>query len=155
MSEWAQATLRHVSFTCAAVVGVVSMAGALWLFVRAFRGMIVRLPIQLQTPTAATARVRHERSFTGDGARLHDFRFDFSDEVDGRVHQVSASVPGFFGLWSDRRFDYLALARFIRADCGAERPALLRVRVERAVLERRRAYRVRPVGPKPVSRDWI
>jgi hypothetical protein len=123
MTERAQTALRRVSFTCAAVVAVVSMAGASWLFVPGLRRMIVHAPVQLQIPTAATARVRHERGFTGDGARLHDFRFDIRDEVTGRVHQVWASVPGFFGLWSDPRFDYLALARFIRADCRAERTA--------------------------------
>lgn len=123
IAERAETAIRRISLTCGAVLIAVSMAGASWLVFPGLRGMVVRPPIQLQTPAAATGRVWHERGFTGDGARLHEFRFEFRDEVTGREHHVSASVPGFFGLWSDPRFDYVALARFIRADCKAERAA--------------------------------
>jgi hypothetical protein len=51
---------------------------------------------------------------------MHEFRFDFRDEA-GRDRHEFASVAGFFGVWSDPRFDYLALARFVRAGCTPER----------------------------------
>jgi len=107
------------ALACAGSLVVLSAAAACWMLFPGIRDVVVRPGLELRAPVTTTARVRHERGFVSD-SRMHEFRFDFQDEA-GRDRHESASVPGFFGVWSDPRFDYLALARFIRAGCTPER----------------------------------
>jgi len=110
---------RIAGLTIAGSVLVVAVAGAGWMLFPGFREMAVRPPLEVRTPVSTTARVRHERGFF-DEAPMHQFRFEFRDQA-GRERHISAWVPGFFRVWSDARFDYLALARFVRAKCTPER----------------------------------
>jgi hypothetical protein len=107
------------ALACAGALVVVSVAAACWMLFPGIREVVVRPELELRAPVTTTARVRHERGFVGN-SRMHEFRFDFRDEA-GRDRHESASVAGFFGFWSDPRFDYLALARFVRAGCTPER----------------------------------
>jgi hypothetical protein len=104
---------------CGSVLVAVAAAAAGWMLLPGLREVIVRPSFELRAPVSTTARVRHERGFVSN-SRLHEFRFDFRDQL-GRDRRESASVVGFFGVWSDPRFDYLALARFVRASCTPER----------------------------------
>lgn len=120
---WVKMVFRWVAVAGGVAIVALTAGTALWLLYPGLREMVVRPTMHIETPASTTAHVHHERGFSGDGARMHEFRFDFRDEATGHEHHISASVPGFFGLWSDPRFDYLALARFIRADCKPERAA--------------------------------
>jgi hypothetical protein len=104
----------------AVVLAVASLAVAGWLVFPGFGPMLLPHDVALQNPASTTALVRHERGLTGEPGRFHQFTFDFND-ADGRPHRVLSWVPGTLGLWSDPRFDYIALARFVRADCVPER----------------------------------
>lgn len=109
----------RAALACAGSLVVVSAAAASWMLFPGIREVVVRPGLELRAPITTTARVRHERGFVSD-SRMHEFRFDFRDEA-GRDRREFASVAGFFGVWSDPRFDYLALARFVRAGCTPER----------------------------------
>ena len=117
------AALRTVfigaALACGGALVVVSTAAAWWMLVPGIHDVIIQPALELRAPVTTTARVRHERGFISD-SRMHEFRFDFRDEA-GRERHETASVAGFFGVWSDSRFDYLALARFVRAGCTPER----------------------------------
>lgn len=110
---------KYAAFVLAGALLLAGAAATGRVVLPGVRELIARSGLELRDPAATIAAVRHERSWVGNG-RMHEFRIEFQDET-GRVRREVVSVPGSFGLVSDPRFDYLALARFVRTRCVPER----------------------------------
>jgi hypothetical protein len=117
-----RAWITRLALAGGALMAAAALAAVLWIAVPGYLEMFARRVPEIRTPVQALATVRHERGFTGDLARTHSFTFQFRNGA-GRDERIEAMVPGVFGIWSDPRFDYVALARHVRADCVPERSA--------------------------------
>jgi hypothetical protein len=115
--------LRRLGITGITALTIGAVAAMAWLVFPGLPNMLVRPSLRIDAPVSTMARVRHDRGFSGEFARIHEFTFNFRNDATGQDQNISSSVIGFFGLWSDPRFDYLALARFVREDCKPERAA--------------------------------